>query len=147
MQHPPSARRRFRKRLSVVTWTPYDFYWHKSTDVQHADLLHCAAQRRNQAEGAALVEDLVQKGADPNGYRYNNPIAFRWRAPFKLPTPLHVACQEANVPVARALLQLGADPHQMMLEAGELSGQTALELALVSNDRELVDIFTAGSDH
>ena len=64
----------------------------KGTDAQHGDLLHCAAQRRNQAQGATLIRDLVQRGADRDAYRFTNPVAFRWRAPYSLPTPIHVAC-------------------------------------------------------
>lgn len=35
---------------------------------------------------------------------------------------------------------LDANPYQKLRQAGELPGQTALELALASNDRDLVDI-------
>jgi len=64
----------------------------QGTDIQHGNLLHCAAQRRNQVEGATPISDLVRLGADLNAYRYKNPVAFRWRAPFNLPIPFHVAC-------------------------------------------------------
>jgi hypothetical protein len=73
-------------------------------DVQHGDRLHCAAQRRNQVEGAVLIEGLMQEGADLETHRYHNPITLRWRAPFRVPTLLHAACEEANIPVARTLL-------------------------------------------
>jgi len=113
------------------------------TDITHGDLLHCAAQRKNQAEGAELVEHLAQKGAVVNAYRFDNPTAFRWRATFKLPTPLHVACDEGNLPVAQALVRHGADPHRKMLEAGRLTQPTPLDKALESNNGALIDFLRA----
>ena len=72
----------------------------QGTDITYSDLLHCAALRQNQSEGADLVEDLVQKGADVNAYRFDNLVALPWRAMFKQPTPLYVACDKSNIPVA-----------------------------------------------
>ncbi|KAK6442246.1 hypothetical protein LTR95_001521 [Oleoguttula sp. CCFEE 5521] len=120
-----------------------EFLLARGTDTKHGDLLHCAAQRKNQSEGAQLVEILVQKGADVNAYRFNNPVAFRWRAMFKLPTPLHVACSERNSPVAIALLKNGADPHRQMLEAGEPTPPTSIERALEINDQGLINLLKA----
>ena len=91
------------------------------THLKHLIFWMCAAQRKNQLEGAHVVEDLVLKGADVNAYRFNDPVAFRWRAPFKFPRPVHVACEESNIFVAQALLRHGADPHRKTLEAAELT--------------------------
>ena len=110
-------------------------------DVGYGDLLHCATQRTNQGEGAELVELLVAKyGANVNAYRFDNPVAFRWRAMSKLPTPLHIACDRQNIPVARALLRHGADPHRKMLEGGRLSPPTPLERAMESNDQDMIHL-------
>ncbi|KAK1047329.1 hypothetical protein LTR74_017767, partial [Friedmanniomyces endolithicus] len=111
------------------------------TDITNGDLLRCAAQRNNQVEGAELVEHLAQRGAVVNAYRFDNPTAFRWRATFKLPTPLHVACDEESFPVAQALIRQGADPHRKMLEAGKLTQPTPLDQALKSRNWKLVDLF------
>ena len=67
--------------------TVVDFLLMQETDYTRGDLLHCAAQRANQREGAELVERLVQRGANVNAHRYDNPVAFQWRAMFKAPTP------------------------------------------------------------
>ena len=55
----------------------------QGTDITYSNLLHCAALRQNQSEGVDLVEDLVQKGADVNAYRFDNLVALPWRAMFK----------------------------------------------------------------
>lgn len=89
-------------------------------DIRHGDVLHCAAQRQNQSEGAELVHQLAAKGAEVNGYRYNNSVALKLRGMSTLPTPLHVACHENNLPVAKALLKHGADPYRKLLRAGKL---------------------------
>ena len=115
----------------------------QGADIAHGDLLHCAAQRRPQSEGATLVEYLVRHGTDVNAYRFDNAIAWRWRALFQLPTPLHVACEERNIPVARALLQHGADPHRKILSAGQLMQPTPLDKALESNNQGLIAAFGA----
>ena len=115
----------------------------RRADIAHGDLLHCAAQRKNQAEGADLVEYLVRKGADVNAYRLDNPTAYRIWGLLRLPTPLHVACEENNIPVARALLQHGADPHRKILEAGQPTDPTPLDKAIQRNDQALVAVLEA----
>ncbi|KAK3066999.1 hypothetical protein LTR53_016382 [Teratosphaeriaceae sp. CCFEE 6253] len=110
----------------------------QGADIAHGVLLHCVAQRGDQVEGAELVVLLVQRGADVNSYRYNNPIALRWRGPFKLPTPLHVANDHRNLPVTQALLRNGADPHRKMLVAGTPASTTPLEIWYERNDQALI---------
>ena len=89
----------------------------RGTDCAHGDLIHCAAQRADEDEGAALIPVLARKGAGVNAWRYDNARAFRWRALFKTETPLHIACERGSAIIARALLACGADPYQGMLEA------------------------------
>ena len=112
----------------------------QGTHVTQGDLLHCAAQRENQSEGAELVKELIKRGADVNAYRYNNAVAFRWRGMSTLPTPLHVACCERNIPVAKALLQHGADLCRKLLNAGKLAEPTPLDEALETKDQGLIDL-------
>ncbi|KAK3114100.1 hypothetical protein LTR53_007918 [Teratosphaeriaceae sp. CCFEE 6253] len=78
-------------------------------DIWHGNLLHCAAERSDHAEGVELVTLLAQRGADVDAYRYDNPVARRERAMSRLHTPLHVACYQRNIPVAKALVRHGAD--------------------------------------
>lgn len=122
------------------------FLFAQGTDITRGDLLHCAAQRENQSEGAELVEYLAREGADVNAYRFNNNVALRWRGLKRLPTPLHTACERRNIPVARALLRQGAGPHRVMLEAGEPTQPTPLEEALETADQELIDLLRAAED-
>ena len=75
-----------------------------------------------------------------NAHRYDNPVAFRWRAMFKAPSPLHVACQAWNIPVARALLRNRADLYMKMLEAKMLTQPTCFEEAIASKNRELIEL-------
>ncbi|KAF1841538.1 ankyrin [Cucurbitaria berberidis CBS 394.84] len=112
------------------------------TDITHGNLLHCVAERENQSEGAELAEILARKGADVNAYRHDNDVARPLRGMSKLYTPLHVACSRKNIPVARVLLRYGADPHRMSLEAGRRAPPTALEIARVRNDHELLDLLS-----
>lgn len=110
----------------------------QGTDVMHGNLLHCAARRQNQEEGAELVTELVRKGANVNAHEFDDPVALQLRALYKQPTPLHVACEKSNMPVAQALLQLGADPYRKMLEAGKAIAPTPLDIALSVENRSLV---------
>lgn len=112
------------------------------TDISHGNLLHCAAERKNQSEGAELATILAQKGANVNAYRYDNDIARPLRGMFKLFTPLHVACLRTNIHVARILLQYGADPHRKALEAGHESPPTVLDVARSMENQELLDLFS-----
>lgn len=111
-----------------------------NADTRHGDLLHCAAQREDQNEGAELVHILVGRGADTNAHRYNNAVALRWRGMFTLQTPLHIACHKRNLPVAKALLDHGADPRCKMLKAGELVEPSPLNKAIEINDHGLVNL-------
>lgn len=113
------------------------------TDCSHGDLVHCAAQRENEQEGASLIEYFALKGLGMNTHRYDNPVAFRWRALFKHGTPLHVACEARRVLVARTLLECGANPHRKMLQAQKLVPPTPYEVAMESMDEELRRLFTA----
>jgi hypothetical protein len=81
-----------------------------------------------------------------NAYRYDNHVARPLRGMFKLLTPLHVACARQNMPVARVLLQYGADPHRMALEAGQLVPPTALESARATKNQELLDLLVQGDN-
>ncbi|EME39768.1 hypothetical protein DOTSEDRAFT_74614 [Dothistroma septosporum NZE10] len=114
----------------------------EGTDLRHGNLLHCAAERSDQFEGADLVEELVKKGASVNAYRFHNPIAFRWRGLYTLPTALHIASANGNVLVAEALFRHGADPHQPMLQATKLTKPSSLDIAHQNNNAVLVDLFT-----
>ena len=117
------------------------FLLNHGTDLSRGDLVHCAAQRISEVEGAFLIDILAQNGADMNAHRYNNDSALRWRALSKSGTPLHIACKRQSVLVARTLLKYGADPHQKMLEAQELVSPTPYEMAMDSNDEDLMSLF------
>lgn len=133
----------FSMAITIGSIDVVHFLFTQATDWTRGDLLHCAAQRGNQDEGAELVDRLVERGADVNAHRYNNPVAFRWRGMFKNPTPLHIACMGKNIPVVRALLRNGADPHMKMLQAGSLTPPTCFESAIESKNRELIDLLAA----
>jgi len=113
-----------------------------SPDLEHGNLLHCAAERSNQVEGAELVTLLALGGADVNAYRYNNPVARRLRGMSRLLTALHIACFRQNIPVVRTLLEHGAEPDRLALEAGRLVRPTAQDIALGSGNQELRGLFT-----
>ncbi|KAK3686835.1 hypothetical protein LTR37_019426 [Vermiconidia calcicola] len=112
----------------------------KGADITRGNLLHCAAERRDQYEGAKLATYLAQHGADVNAHRHNNPVARRLRGTKQLLTPLHVACMEQNLPVAQALLQSGADPRMEVLEAGQRAPPTVLDQAHMLGSREMIDL-------
>ena len=117
------------------------FLLEQGANIHHGNLLHHAALRSDQQEGALLVEDLARRGTDVNAYRFDSPGVFRWRATYKQLTPLHVACGKMNIPVARALLQNSADPYRRMLHAREDIGQSSMEMALESQDEGLRRLF------
>jgi len=48
-------------------------------DINRGDLLHCAAQRENQDEGAMLVKELVEMGAKIDAHRYLHEDALKFR--------------------------------------------------------------------
>ena len=114
----------------------------QGTDITHGDLLHHAAKRENQSEGAEIVEELVKRGVDVDACRYNNPLAYKWKGLSMLRTPLYIACFERNIPVAQALLQHGADPCRKVLNAG-LAPPTPLDRALETKDQSLIDLLRA----
>ncbi|KAK3700531.1 hypothetical protein LTR37_015932 [Vermiconidia calcicola] len=114
----------------------------QGADLTHGNLLHCAAERKNHSEGAELVQHLMRNGAHVNAYRYDNPIARRFRGMSQLLLPLHVACYEQNTYVAKVLLQNGADPLGLVLEQGQMVPPTALEIAFVNCGQEMVDLLS-----
>lgn len=109
------------------------------TDLHHGDLLHCAAQRENQSEGAQIAQVLINRGVDIHGHQYNNEFAFRWRGLGSLPTALHVACRERNIPVAACLLRNGAQPDCNTLGAGPT--RTPRAIAQESGSQDLITLF------
>lgn len=108
----------------------------KGADVTFGNLLHSAVERNNQHEGAELVKILVRKGVDVNALRHANSAAWRQKAMSFLPTPLYLACDNENIPAARALLQHGADPNRKILCWGR-SGPSALERVKSISNPEL----------
>ncbi|KAF2769184.1 ankyrin [Teratosphaeria nubilosa] len=114
----------------------------QGADASHGTLLHSAVSRENQQEGAELVEDLAQRGADVNELRHTNPVAFRQQALFYLPTPLCLACDKENIPAARALLRNGADPNRRPLFRGYYAAN-AVERARSGNNPELLSLIQA----
>ncbi|KAK4499412.1 hypothetical protein PRZ48_009926 [Zasmidium cellare] len=109
-------------------------------DLMRGDLLHSAVERKNQREGAELVEFLASKGPDVNALRYTNPMASKNKAICFHPTPLYLACGLENIPVARALLKCGAHPDRRILCQGQ-KGLSALEKARSINNPELSALF------
>ena len=112
-------------------------------DINRGDLLHCAAQRENQHEGAMLVEELVEMGAEIDAHRYLHEDAIRFRYFSLLGTPLHTSCHEMNFPIAKALLDHGANPRCKMLLQSEETGPTPLELAAQTGDPKWIELFMA----
>jgi ankyrin repeat protein len=112
-------------------------------DVNRGDLLHCAAERENQDEGAMLVKELVKRGANIDTHRYLHDDAIKYRYQSKLGTPLHTACYEMNFPVAKALLDHGANLHCKMLLESEAIDPTPLEIAKGTDDPRWIDLFMA----
>lgn len=131
---------------SAIAYSNMDVIQHllnRGTDLSRGDLVHCAAQRMNEVEAASLIEALAHKRVDVNTYRYNNSTAFRWRAFFQSGAPLHIACKRRSVLISRTLLECSADPYQKMLEAQELVPPTPYELAMASENGDLIDLFRA----
>ena len=116
----------------------------RGADVLHGNLLHSAVERKDQYEGAELVEYLARRGVDVNARRHTNSAAWRQKAMSFLPTPLYLACDEENIPVARALLQHGADPTREILCQGR-SGPSALERARSIKNPELSSLIFAAT--
>ncbi|KAF2163903.1 hypothetical protein M409DRAFT_57014 [Zasmidium cellare ATCC 36951] len=112
----------------------------EGADLMLGDLLHSAVERKNEREGAELVEFLASKGPDVNALRYTNPTASRQMAMSFLPTPLYLAVERENIPVARALLRHGADPARRVLCQGH-KGQSALERVRSINNPEISALF------
>lgn len=121
----------------------------QGTDVTHGDLLHYAAFRKNQKEGAELAEEFVQKGNDVNKHRWDNLVALKLRYFHRKPTPLQSAVMNDNIPVAKVLLKHGADPQRQYLQPGGLGGSSApgglggpsaLELAIEQNNAAMIDL-------
>jgi ankyrin repeat protein len=109
-----------------------------------SDLLHCAAQRSDKAEGAIIATRLVELGARVDAHHYDNNnemLQFRWFS--KRGTPLHTACSEENIPVAEVLLRHGANPYALMLEQDRESGPTPVEIAEGKVDAALRDMLMA----
>lgn len=104
-------------------------------DVTHGNLLHCAALRPDQDEGSSIAKALLQQGLDVNQYRYDNAKARRLRALSRLVTPLHTACYSKNVPVARVLLEHGADPNLMVRQALDVLPPSARDLILNGEEK------------
>jgi ankyrin repeat protein len=101
----------------------------KEKDVNRGDLLHCAAER----------------GARIDAHRYLNDEALKYRYQSKLGTPLHTALYNANLPVAKALLDHGANLNCKMLLKFEKTGPTPLDLAIKTGDQRWIDLFMASS--
>jgi len=131
------------KAIVVGSMEVVDFLLAKEDDVTRGDLLHCAAERTDQNEGAALALELLQRGADVNAHRYNNTVALRQRYLSKLETPLHTACFHKNAAVAKILLDHGANLHSHMLQQFKEVGPTPFEVARTSSSTELADLLMA----
>ncbi|KAF2158773.1 hypothetical protein M409DRAFT_71470 [Zasmidium cellare ATCC 36951] len=108
----------------------------KGADVMHGNLLHSAVERKNQREGAELVDFLARKGVDVNAHRHTNSVAWKQKAMSFLPTPLYLACDKENIPVVQALLQHGADPARKVFVWGR-NGPSALERTRSINNPKL----------
>lgn len=120
-----------------------DFLLPQEKDID-SDLLHCAARRRNQVEGAIIATSLLERGARVNSLHYdNNYEMFRNRWFSKRGTPLHTACSEQNVPVTEVLLRHGADPDALMLEQDQETGPTPVNIAEEKSNADLRDMLMA----
>jgi len=119
-----------------------DFLLAQEDDVTRGNLLHCAARRKSQSEGAVIAQTVLDRGADVNAHRYNNDIALRRRLLSCLPTPLHVACDERNLPVADVLTSHGGNPHCKMLAEFREVPPTPMETAYKLKDKRMIDLLT-----
>lgn len=111
----------------------------KGADIRHGDLLHHAAMRSNQEEGEQLVKELIQKGLDVNAYQYDTPRAYPTKGLSVRGTPLHTACANRNLPVARTLLAYGANPRQNALTPRKAS-DSPLDRALATGNEDLISL-------
>lgn len=123
-------------RSSICSESLQDYELHQ----EQTTMILPMAQDLPHWDAALKPRSLAQNGLDVNAYHYDNPVACRLRGMSRLPTQLHIACYEQNVPAARALLQCGADPGRMVLEAGRLVPPTVLETARAGNNQELLDL-------
>jgi len=84
--------------------------------------LYCVANESSAPTGAVIVYLLVKAGADPNA-----------REGVKQCSALHMAARRGNAPVARALLESGAD-----IEARDSAGDSPLRRAVNCSKLEVV---------
>jgi ankyrin repeat protein len=122
-----------------------DFLLSQEQDIE-SDLLHNAAQRQDQVEGATITTKLLELGAKVDTHHYesnNEALRFRWFS--KRGTPLHTACSEWNIPVAKVLLRHDASPDAMMIGQDQEMSPTPIEIAERKGNAELCDMLVACS--
>ncbi|KAH9840454.1 Ankyrin repeat-containing domain, partial [Teratosphaeria destructans] len=83
-------------------------------DLKKGYVMHSAVHR--QPSSLELIWRLAKKGAPYDNTLWEDPRSFRFRGHLKRGTPLHDACRDRNVEVARVLLDMGAKadrPHRI----------------------------------
>jgi ankyrin repeat protein len=94
--------------------------------------LHCSTFCGNEAKDVAIVEAILDAGADPNAVE-----------PTYGETPLHYAVKATNSPeMVKLLIDAGAD-----VNATSTSGDTPLQFAVAKGNSEIAEVLlAAGAD-
>jgi len=120
--------------LEAIGWATV---WRPETDIPHetvALLLERGARHHVfsaiAAGDAAAIQRLVEENPDALDRRLSRFEGGQ--------TPLHFAIRRKRPDLVQLLIELGAD-----LEAGDGSGRTPLEVAIMSGDREAIELLRA----
>lgn len=101
--------------------------------------MHCAVERKVADPEPLTV--LAQSGAPYDEILWQDPKSFTYRGHFTRGTPLHRACELDNVPVARVLLGLGADPDKLSMKDNVQVPPTPRVIVYERKNPDMVSLF------
>ncbi|KAF2766891.1 hypothetical protein EJ03DRAFT_165595 [Teratosphaeria nubilosa] len=113
-------------------------------DMKNGYLMHSAVRR--QPSSLELILRLAEKGAPYDDTLWEDPKSFRFRGHLKRGTPLHKACDDRNVEVARVLLDMGAKADRPKRIGTTKVSSTPREIAVSSGCRDLEIVFEGRSN-